>query len=122
MEDEKLESISREVHELKEGRKLVFEKLDMKADRADLERIIDTLKENSKENRSYLWKGFTAGIGGVMVICGFFWTRTETLGTKLENYNNNVYEFKLKITEDMSGIRNRIDLLEEKLKGLELIK
>lgn len=122
MDDQKLENVAKEVHELKEGRKQVFEKLDQKADKVDLERIIDTLKENAKENRNYLWKAFFAGIGGVVMVCGFFWNRTEMLSLKIEGYNTNVYEFKLKVTEDMSSIRNRLDLLEQRLKNFEAVK
>jgi hypothetical protein len=122
MENEKLQNAIQEIHELKEGRKQVFEKLDQKADKVDLERIIDTLKENSRENRSYLWKAFFGGVGGVVAVCGFFWNRTEMLSTKIEAYNTNVFEFKLKITEDMSSLRNRLELLEEKLRSLQLIK
>lgn len=122
MDEKKLESVAQEVHELKEGRKQVFEKLDQKADKVDLERIIDTLKDNAKENRAYLWKAFFAGAGGVVAVCAFFWNRTEMLSIKIEAYNTNVYEFKLKVTEDMAGVKNRLDLLEEKLKSLQLIK
>lgn len=127
--EQKIHTIQEDIQELKEGRKIVFEKLDKKIDKSDLlclttniGKISASLEDARKERKSDLWKALTTGLAGLTAICGFFWYLSQETNTKIDEYGMKQYDFQLRTTEQILSLDKRTSVIENQLKNFELIK
>lgn len=143
MRETNIEVIASEVHELKEGRKQVFEKLDQKVDKVDLAELKESVDKigtaltegiesqrkamisQNKEVRSYVFKGIMWFVGGFIAtmatVITFFYNQNQAMQKAIEQYHDDQKNFELQIVKQYAKDESDIAVIKTQLKNLKLI-
>lgn len=120
--------IERDVDELREGRKHIFERLDKikedvekKVDRTDVSSINESVDRVSASIDKMVWKLVIWGFAGISSVCGFFWYRTEQIFDQIERQQTEIQQYKIATLETISALDKRTSLIEQQLRNLKLV-